>query len=141
MFGPETSVSGKTPKFLSLSFYSFPIYIYVNQASFLAVNRGKPRGKHMTTVTNHPSSSVRPLENPVREVPQDWQLLADSWHWWLASEALSDGTREVYEGKLRAFFRFLQHIGWTAPVENLTSEHLRHYLVSLLRRVRELSSR
>jgi site-specific recombinase XerD len=68
--------------------------------------------------------------------PEDWEDRVRSWEIFNEADGrLSRGSIDLYRTKLRQeFLPWLEDIGWTAPIENLTAEHLREYM-------NELSSR
>ena len=67
--------------------------------------------------------------------PDEWYDRIRSWE--LFNEAdgtLSKSTLALYKGKLEGeFLPWILSTGWTAPIENLTAEHLREFMLYLLR--------
>jgi site-specific recombinase XerD len=82
------------------------------------------------------SSSVgygkpKAVRNPVW--PEEWDDRIRSWEIFNQADGrLSAGSLDLYKTKLVAeFLPWAASIGWVAPIENMSSEHLRHFLTAL----------
>lgn len=84
------------------------------------------------TAKNKVTSSVQEGKTPPGTMPESWTRILGSWRLWAQSKDLSVGSIGLYGGKLRTFLRWLhEDFGWQGDIENLTVEHLRHFLVHL----------
>lgn len=80
------------------------------------------------------SSSVVP--GKTQTVPDEWLDRLRSWEIYNQTDGrVSDSTLALYKQKLfNEFLPWVAGRGWTAPLENLTAEHLREYMLMLERK-------